>query len=188
MSDFVNYNKRSITLPPGCKDLIDVLGREGCDLEWLEKQLGLDLSGAITRGGVVEGTSLDIEKKIRQAVAASALIFILKIAPADQGFTFTLQRLYQRPLQATIELETRTPQEAALQRSLAEHNLRTPDDSIESGVLFPDLPWRLRCPIEPLPSAPLELSRLISEVLRDTGGLTAQSGLAFHHHEIVMPG
>jgi len=25
MSDFVNYTKRSVELPPGCKDLIDVL-------------------------------------------------------------------------------------------------------------------------------------------------------------------
>jgi len=187
MSDFVNYNKRSITLPPGCKDLIDVLGREGRHLEWLEKHLGIDLSRAITRGGVVEGSILDIEKKVQQTVAGSALIFILKIVPADQRFTFTLQRLYQRPLQAILELETRTPQEAALQRSLAEHNLRTPDDSIAPGLTFPDLPWRLTWPIEPLPSTPLELSRLISEVLRDIGGLTAESTLAFRHHELVMP-
>jgi hypothetical protein len=27
MGDFVNYKKRSASLPPGCKDLIDVLSR-----------------------------------------------------------------------------------------------------------------------------------------------------------------
>ena len=27
MGDFVNYKKRSVSLPPGCKDLIDVLSR-----------------------------------------------------------------------------------------------------------------------------------------------------------------
>src|SRR5712691_4276749 len=110
MSDFVNYNKRSITLPPGCKDLIDVLRGERRNLEWLEKHLGIDLNRAITRGGTVKGTFLDIEKKVHQAVTASTLIFILKIIPADQRFTFTLQRLYQRPFQAIVELEIGTPQ------------------------------------------------------------------------------
>ena len=28
MGDFVNYKKRSVSLPPGCKDLIDVLSRQ----------------------------------------------------------------------------------------------------------------------------------------------------------------
>src|SRR5436190_8979600 len=167
MSDFVNYSKRSITLPPGCKDLIDVLRREGRNLQWLEKHLGIDLSRAITRGGSVKGTFLDIEKNVHQAVTASALIFILKIIPADQRFTFTLQRLHQRPLQTIVELKTRTPQEAALRRSLAAHKLQTPDDAIEPGMPFPDLPWRLTWAIEPLPGDPLALSRLISELLWD---------------------
>jgi hypothetical protein len=28
MGDLVNYKKRSVSLPPGCKDLMDVLGRQ----------------------------------------------------------------------------------------------------------------------------------------------------------------
>ena len=185
MSDFVDYNKRSVTLPEGCNDLIDVLRRGGRKLDWLERHLGIDLSRAITRGGAFRGAFTEIEHKIQQAVTASTLIFIFKIEPTDQRFTFTLHRLYQRPLQALIEVHSGTPQEAALCASLAAHKLRAPYDAKQSKTLFPDLPWRLKCPIEPLPENPLVLSRLISGLLRDVGALTPATEISFQHHEVV---
>ncbi len=186
MSDFVNYKKRSVTLPPGCSDLIDVL-RQGRNLEWLETLLGIDLSRAVMRDCALKGTFLDIQKNVHQAVTTSALIYILKILPADQPLTFTLRRLYQQPLQAIIEVETKTAQEEALRLALLAHELRTPSDAITPGMPFPDLPWRLTWPIEPLPEDALALSRLVSELLRESGGLAPESELTFHHHELVIP-
>ena len=186
MSDFVNYKKRSMTLPPGCKDLIDVL-RQGHNLEWLETLLGIDLSRAVMRDGALKGTFLDIQKHVHQAVTASALIYILEIIPADQLLTFTLRRLYQQPLQAIIEVETKTSQEEALLLALLGHKLRTPSHAATPGIPFPDLPWRLTWPIEPLPEDALALSMLVSELLRESGGLKPESQLTFHHHELVIP-
>ena len=34
MNEFVNFNKRGVQLPPGCKDLIDVLGGGGKGKPW----------------------------------------------------------------------------------------------------------------------------------------------------------
>jgi hypothetical protein len=186
MSDFVNYSKRSVVLPAGCKDLIDVLRQDRPNLEWLEKYLGIDLSRTIARGGMVKGTFLDIEKHVQRAATASALMFILNIIPNGERFTFRLHQLYQRPLEAIIELETGTPQAAALRRSLAARNLRTPDDVPVAGLLFSDLPWRLTLPIEPLPANTAALARVISELLRETNSLAPEPELAFHHHELVM--
>jgi len=150
MSDFVNYKKRSITLPPGCKDLVDVL-RQGRNMEWLESRLGIDLSRAVTRNLDLKGTFQDIQKNVHQAVTASALMFILKILPVGQPFTFTLQRLYQQPFQATIEVKANTAQEDALRLALLAHKLRTPSSTFPPGLPFQDLPWRSTWPFEPLP-------------------------------------
>ena len=63
MSDFVNYNRRSIKLQPGCKDMMHVLHPGG--LEWLRSHFGRALSGAVVRSGSAKGRISEIGKTCR---------------------------------------------------------------------------------------------------------------------------
>ena len=56
MSEFVNYNKRNVTLPEGCKDLADVLQRKARrKIPWLK----------LTRT-IVQPAEVTTEHKIRE--------------------------------------------------------------------------------------------------------------------------
>ena len=94
MSDFVNYHNRSISLPPGCKDLMDVLRPHGLGVEWLRQRLGTNLSEAFTRGGMVKGALSNTEKHVQRAVTSAALTFMLDITSADGRLTFNLLRVF----------------------------------------------------------------------------------------------
>jgi hypothetical protein len=126
MSDFVDYNKRSVTLPPGCKDLIDVLRPHGLD---------------VTRGGKVEGRLSDIEKHVHRAITSTARSFTLVITPADGRLTFKLLRVSKEALRASIDVETKTPHEAAVRQFLANHHLQQPPDDLPGlGPFLQNLP------------------------------------------------
>ena len=185
MSDFVNFNKRSISLPPGCTDLIDVLRLHGPGVEWQRPQAGTDLSRGVTRGGMTKGPAQDIEKHIRRAVAPVALTFILRIAPADERMLFCLVRGLHKPLRAFIAAETKTAQEAAVRQFLSNHHLEPPGDAATSRQFLEDLPGHWMCPVRPLPTESVVLAKLVTELFREVGWVTEHSEVSFHHYEIA---
>jgi hypothetical protein len=188
MSDFVDYNKRSVTLPPGCKDLIDVLRPHGFGVEWLRQHPGVDLSRTVRRGGIVKGALSDIEKRVSRAVTSNAQPFVLVIAPVDGRLTFNLLRVFKGALRATINVETKTPHAAAVQQFLSNHHLQPPDDSPSPEPFLPNLPVHLICPVCPLPSDVIALAKLASDLFREVSGVTEESELTFYHHELDAPG
>ena len=187
MSDFVNFNKRSITLPAGCKDLIDVLRPHGVGLESFWDQLGTDLSHATARGSTVTGGLSEIEKYVRMAFGSRAHVFILNISPTDWRLTLSLIRVLTNPMRASVLLETNTPQEAAVRRFFVDHHMQWPAGSSTPSQFSPQLPVHLICYISPLPSDAVVLSGLASDLFRESCGLTDESELCYHHLELANP-
>jgi len=185
MSDFVNYNKRSIKLPHGCKDLIDVLRPHGVRVEWLQQHLGIDLSRTVARGGMAKGTISDIEKHIQRAVDSAALTFTLGITPGNERLSFHVARVFQERFRASIEVETKTPEEASVRQFLSNHHLQAPDDSPTPGKFHPDVPVHLICRVHPLPPDAITLARLASGLFREVGEVKEELELFFHYHELV---
>ena len=62
MSEFVNYKKRKITLPAGCKDLADLLRPHG--QHGIHGEIGLGAQPTTTRDWVVTGTLSDMAQNL----------------------------------------------------------------------------------------------------------------------------
>jgi hypothetical protein len=84
MSEFVNYRKRGITLPKGCKNLFDVLQSHGLPKLASGVQTGAipaDEEPVVTRGESVTGKLSDIGKYVAMVFESRARSFLLMVTP-----------------------------------------------------------------------------------------------------------
>jgi hypothetical protein len=105
VSEFVNYSKRSVTLPDGCKDLADVLKRKST---------------------VIAQTSTcklsDIGKYLSKAWASSTPELCLWFTPGNQvdfsleQLRFSVQRLPGKGLHADVTVKIGTEAETVLRQ------------------------------------------------------------------------
>jgi hypothetical protein len=83
MADFVNYNKRSVTLPPGCKNLIDVL-RSRPDKQFQKFAERLKRA-RVTHDESVMGKVSDVPKYVGMVFASRGLVCVLEIGLPGKG-------------------------------------------------------------------------------------------------------
>ena len=115
MSKFVNYKKRSVTLPRGCKNLIDVLQPHG-----LPKLVSKVYTGAIspnekptvTRGESFTGGLSGIDKYVTMVFESRAHSFILMVTPPDEKFTVDVDRMEDGTMGASVVVQSGTEQES----------------------------------------------------------------------------
>ena len=88
MNEFVNFKKRGITLPPGCKDLIDLLQRSS-SRPVIEGASRL----TATRNETVTGKLPDVGKYVRIAFESGGAIFTLGITRPGGRLEFALLRV-----------------------------------------------------------------------------------------------
>lgn len=169
MSDFVNYNKRDVKLPPGCKDLIDVLrGRR-----------------VATRDYSVNGPVSDIAEHVRTIFGSTALFVCLDIAPADETSADIL-RDNERNSHVFIRVQRASDQERAVRGFLSSRGLKAPEDSqVPKGVFYPDLPVSIGCEISPLPPTSTEVARLLTDLFRHLG-FTEDVVVRYSYCELVV--
>ena len=190
MSKFVNYKKRSIELPSGCKDLIDVL-RRNAGLERLDNiPAGNGFHGVfpgVICGGFFEGHLSDIGKYVAMVFDSRALAFFLIVNPPDGGVTLTVYRGEDGTTHASLEVQVGTEREKAVRSFLAPRGLHIPDDSGMPSQFASALPVYRFCDLLPLaPEAPL-LSKLVEELFRRAFGLSDDSKLCFRYQEMTSP-
>src|SRR4051812_38710247 len=95
MSDFINYNKRSVTLPEGCKDLIDVLRSHPLRVLFSNADAGPIPPGAratLTRGETFEGRVSDVDKYVGKVFESRGLSCMLILTPPGEQFTIHIHR------------------------------------------------------------------------------------------------
>src|SRR6266853_1919918 len=100
MSKFVNYNKRDFALPPGCKDLIDVL--QPHVLGNARDITEADRRSCLTRRGVRIGGLKDIEKYVSMAFESRGLAFSLIIIPPDKRPTVDVSRMEHAAVEVSV--------------------------------------------------------------------------------------
>ena len=187
MSKFVNYKKRSVTLPFGCKNLSDLLKAHGTS-----EPLGKLHAGAISPDKppfVVHeesftGTISDIEKYVTMVFESSTSKILLHVTPPDAQFPLSVFRMGDT-IMAGLDVQAGTNQEKAVRSFFAQRGLSV---SLDAGIMppqfHPDLPWRTRFDISPLPSEASILSKFMADLLRDAFGVGDNSPLSFLYGEI----
>jgi len=88
MSKFVNYSKRDFTLPPGCKDLIDVLQRRGVPRP-IKSIASVSEQPAVTRGCMTIARLSEVPRYIDRLVNSRSVLVTLMISTFDKRLTST---------------------------------------------------------------------------------------------------
>jgi hypothetical protein len=196
MSDFVNYNKRKVTLPQGFKNLNDLL-----QAKTLPKYSGgpsdsfdYDPSKLVTTTNSHAGKLLDIGGFVDRMKCSKAVSVCLSIRTPNHQFVIFVNsfRLKGKTspdfVSATPIIEPEKSYEELLRTFLTKRNLKLPDMSEPFPSLFnPGIPvypcWR----INPLPADAPTLAVLITDLFREVVGLNESSELHFDIAEQFPP-
>jgi len=183
MSQFVNFSKRSVTLPAGCKNLIDVLQHQG--LQRMGDMVGPELNCAVSNGGTVKGKLCEIGQYVEMAYKSRALAFTLLVSSLDERIFLSVVHIRGGTIWASVAVEKDTAQETAVRRFFARHGLHSPDDWVMPKQLYPGVAAPLIFGISPLPSGVAKLSALVVDFFREVCRFNDGSELNYHHGEHV---
>jgi hypothetical protein len=179
MTRFVKYQKRGVQLPPGCKDLIDVLkGKAKAKIpgaftgEW-EPVPKPDL---FPSGGVAQ-----IERYVVRILVSAAKFTALTVSSLDQQ---VVVGLYRHPDENAFDLMLLVLRrdkelEQSIRDFFGQRGIQHTLDYLCSGVK----PNSKRGLKYPLPSDSKQVAVLLADLLTKVYGLDAEAGLAFAHHE-----
>jgi len=172
MSEFVNYNKRSIDLPPGCKNLIDVLQ---------PNKTGAKPQRGVSMGGGETATIASIPKHIGNFLKRSNQA-VLVICDTREEVAF-----YMTPLAGNIFASIRflddPPREARVRKLFGPYGLDAPAHT-ETAPQFSEAPVWTMFRIQPFPSNTRRLIEISTAVFRDVCKATDETPLHFRHYSI----
>lgn len=182
MSKFVDYKKRSIALPAGCKDLSDLL-----------KAHVLPSAGNATptiyrppvfeRKESMAGKISDIEKYIGMVFAMPTGTVTFVVNPSDGGFSINVFRMDARGIDAHVRVRGGTDQEKAVRLFFVQRGLEVPRESGMPEPFHPGIPWETCFDISPLPTEAALLSKFVTDLLREVFRLNDSSELQLHYVE-----
>ncbi len=187
MGQFVNYKKRGFTLPPGCKNLIDVLHpRDKQNFQHFSERVQ---RSKVKRDESVTGTLSEVGKFVAMLFESHGLAFTLKMSMPDERLTVQVARMAVTTMWAMVVFQNDTDQERTVRDFFARRGLHAPDDATMTGpFLFPDLPVQILYQISPLPSEAALLSQLVVDLFHDCCGLKDDAALHFHYYEMSDAG
>jgi len=184
MSQFINYKTRSVALPPGCKDLIDVLRPTGPPKA--EVIISPDERPAVTRGGLITGRLSEIGKYVAMVFHARGEMVILLMSTPDEQVTMHLGRDRSRTIAASVVFGYGGDREKAIRAFYQRHGLETPPDSGKPEHFSPHLPVHCNYPVTPLPSEPAPIAEMATELFRSVCALDDKAEIRFRYYECVQ--
>ncbi len=162
MSDFVNYSERSVQLPDGCKNLIDVLAARDAEPPRLIRT-------------VTEGLR-HLEAHLAGLLSAPETYGALSILGFDSESAVFVTRSKQCMDVVIVLRKAGLTAEAAVREGFARADLSPIWDAVpadaEGARVFKYI----------IPASLAEIVPLISEVLRAACGATEYGGLYYHWH------
>lgn len=174
MGKFVNYKKRGVELPPGCKNLVDVLDKgpkrkalSAVGTQWIPLPKPERFA---TRG-------LDHLLRFMARVLESRAKFTsLHIAlPGSEAGISVFRHSEPGTLDLVLFIQRNTEEERAIRVFFAGHNIKPTVDYLP----LPVSPTSVRGLQYPLPQEALAAGNLIRGFLQTVHGLTEEAGIDF---------
>jgi len=183
MSEFVNYNKRSIQLPPGCKDLTDLFKPA-----WLRKLPKGDAPPempVVLRDDSVTETLGNIEKYVAivfESRADGCHLTISSPGETDETLALCISNMTDSIMSNVTFIHDETREEA-MRAFFDSHGLKAPRaNEMPKGfnfAFYPNLPVWTIFEFSPLSSGALAFSKIARDLFRDFCGMNDQSELQF---------
>jgi hypothetical protein len=174
MSEFINFNKRGVTLPPGCKDLIDLLRPK------VKPSIERAQSLTLTRNETITGALQDVGKYTHMAFESRGAIFTLVITPTEGRLEVHIDRMKGKEPWVSLTFPKDPEEERAVREFFTRKGLQLPEDSGMPPSFFPNLPVQLIYDISPLPRDAAGVSALVADLLRHCGKLGNDAPLRFN--------
>ncbi len=173
MAKFVNFKKRSVSLPFGCKDLIDLL-----EPAQRRKASELFASGSnlkATRDDSFRDRLSNIGTSIGAALESKARMTVLAVTSLDERLSLDIHRMDGENLSISVSFTQSQENERKMKAIFDRAGLQTPPHSGTPKSFLRDQPVQLIYEIvqEPVDSA--ELAKLASRIFQDFCGLEPDS-------------
>jgi hypothetical protein len=175
MSDFVNYNKRSIDLPPGCKDLIDVLRPK------MSKAAAIPAPGA-TMSDDETGTILSISEYIETFLKNPQTL--LMIYKPDEKVSFGITRWADDPISACVEFAENPLRDEHVREFFARHGLEAPVRTATPPEFVLQAPGWVTFPIRLFPSDTRRLIEIATAFFCELCDATEETPLHFRYFNL----
>ena len=181
MSEFVNYNKRDVSLPPGCKDLMDVLRRR--EIPGLAEMTAY-VERAVKRGGMEVGNIERTPKHIAKFFATHAFLVTLRIALLGEQLSVEFVRVKGEP-SGSVVFPVESGYDDSVRRFFANNHLNVTTPSGVSKFFYPELPVLSNYDISPFPKEPSQAAELTIGLFRDVCGVKDDDRVDYRWGEIV---
>jgi hypothetical protein len=186
MSKLVNYKKRSVALPAGAKNLVDVLKGGGATQPaptvHHPATLPYDPS-TVSRSETFSGGIPDLEKYVAMVFESRAFSFMLTVIPMNERIAFEAFRGADDVLSASVSVRFNTDLERAVRCWFVQRDIPVSEDSEMPPQFLPDQPVEVNYEISPVPSEASTLSKLAADFFREALSLTDESPLTFTFYE-----
>ena len=183
MSEFTNYNKRSVTLPEGCKDLIDVLKRQ--QKSSAQSFIPPGQMPKLTRGESGTVKVSEIETYVTTVFQSQADMSTLMLSAGEAPFTIDFTHVRGHFMQASAVFEQNHQRERLIREFFVLHALQLPADDGIPGQLIEGVPVQLIFRINPLPTDGMAASKLLAGLFLHVCGLSADTPLTFRYYEVA---
>jgi len=178
MSQFVNFKKRGFTLPPGCKDLMDLLmPPRKRDKEPFVAQVFPPLK--IHKEHFPSAGLAQLERFVEMLLNSPGEAFVVSINAEGFKFPVTLYRSNAEWATAIVLVTCDVPQEEAIRDFFAARNLDPLGKSGHEGTASL---------VYPLPAKVPALTTLLTQLLQAVYALGEDAGLEFTYTEIEEAG
>jgi hypothetical protein len=162
MSEFVNYSTRNVSLPDGCKGLIEVLRKEKSS-----KPIAFGLSpnkDKVTRGGSEVGSLADVGRFIVRLFQTSAPEQFFMTFLECERVTVSVFRVPDQGLKASIWFPDNSDMVRVMRTFFERWGLKVPAEG--SLPLMFATGMKRTWDISPMPSTASELTELLSSALK----------------------
>jgi len=180
MSNFVNFSKRDFLLPPGCKDLIDVLQPREVPRP-IKSIASASERPAVTRGRTTISRLADVPHHVARLVKSRSQFFTLMISTMDQRLSIVLSRSESEGVRALVFVSG----DAERERAIRQFFQRQGTNLLQDYLLPSDAGAEpVRGLVYPLPPAPPQAAQITCELLQSVYGFTDESQIRFLYYEV----
>jgi hypothetical protein len=185
MARFVNYKKRRVTLPKGCKDLMDVIRPE--EPQYSSSFVSHATCSVVSSRTDVRGMVSELGKHVELALQPRGFSSTLTVSSLDDRIRFNVFVHHpDRVVRAAVIVDKTSIPAPAMEEFFEKHKLELRARPAVSGRFRSQEPKLGFFWISPLPSEAGSLSKLAADLFRSVCRLNDNSELRFVHCEMEL--